>query len=200
MPPQQNNSGNQYDFIISPGKPPKKSLVPSLGGDLPFGRKLVFIIGGGLVLIILIWIVASLLGGGSSGGLTRIVQQETEIARVATEGSEASRADIKNAAVNTQLSLTSQRQAWLQFLANRGTTVSDKEQKLLANPATDQQLETARSNNAFDKTFLEIMRSYLTDYSAALQQTFASSIAAERELLQTHFDEVQLLLEQLPKS
>lgn len=199
MPPQQYNNNNRYDFIINGGQ--KKSLLPSLKGSDSFTKKLIFIIGGAVILIIVMWIVGSLLGGGgSSAGLAKIVQQEEEIARVAAEGSKANRSDIKSSAVNIQLTMDSQQREWQLFLAERGSQVGEKELVLLKNPATDQQLTTAHSNNAFDKTFVDVMRTFLNDYSNTLQTTFTSSSnEAERALLKTHFDQTQLLIEQLPK-
>jgi len=198
MSPEQ----SQYDFIMNPGKPPKKPLVPTLGDGAPMTRRILFVVGGGLVLIAVLWVVSTILfGGDNNAGITKIVQQEEEIARVATEGTEASRADIRGAATNTQLSLNSQQQEWLLFLAEGGTEVGEEQQKLLQNAGTDQQLETARANNTFDKTFLDVMRSYLTDYASTLQTTFnATSNVTEQALLKSHFDQTQLLLEQLPKS
>lgn len=201
MPPQQSSSGNRYDFIMNSSQ--KKPLIPSLGGQSSFTKKLIMIIGGAVILIIVMWVIGSLLGGGgSSAGITKLIQQEEEIARVATVAEEGTtRSDIKGIAKNIQLSLSSQQQEWLQFLAERGTQVSKEQQLLLQNPATDQQLTTAKSNNTFDKTFLDIMRTYLTDYSNALQTTFTGSKnEAERTLLRAHFDQTQLLLEQLPKN
>lgn len=204
MPPEQSYGPNgQYDFIMNPGKPPKKTLIPSIGGGSSFTKKIIFIVGGGIGLIFVIWIVATLLGGGSgnTANLTKAVQEGQEIARVATEGANASRADIRSAAINTRLSLKSQQQQWIAFLAQQGSSVSEEQQQLLQNATTDQQLETAKSNNTFDKAFLEIMRSYLTDYAGTLQTAFnGASSDAERALLSSHFGQVQLLLEQLPKS
>lgn len=201
MPPAQ-SSGNQYDFIMTPGKTPKKSVLPSLGGGSSFTRKIIFIIAGGLLLIVVFWIVGTLLGGGgNTANLTKLVQQEEEITRIATEGATASRADIRSTAANIQLSLNSQQQEWLQFLADQGSKISEDQQKLMQNTATDEQLTAARSNNTFDKTFLTLMRSYLTDYSSTLQTAFASaSDETERALLSAHFDQTQLLLKQLPES
>lgn len=203
MPPQQSyDSNNQYDFIVSPGSAPKKSLLPSLGDNASFTKKIIVIIGGAVILIIIMWIVGTLLsrGGSNTADLTKLVQQQEEIARVSAEGTTAARTDIRNAATNTKLSLTSQQQEWLQFLAGQGTEIKDDQQKALENAATDEQLEAARSNNTFDKTFSATLQSYLNDYAATIQTAFdKAGNETERELLRTHFLQVQLLLEQLPK-
>ena len=163
---------------------------------------ILFVVGGGVLLIVILWVFASIfLGGGNNENLTKIVQQEEEIARVAAVGADTSRADIRGSAINTQLTLKSQQQEWLLFLAENGTEVSEEQRMLLQNATTDQQLELARTNNAFDKTFAEVMRSYLTDYSSTLQDTFnATTNESERELLRAHYNQTQLLLEQLPKT
>lgn len=205
MPPQQPyGPNNQYDFIVSPGGPPKKSLLPSLGGQSSFTQKLIFIIGGAFVLIILMWIIGNILGGSgtNTADLTKLVQQQEEIARVSAEGAEGtSRTDIRNAATNTKLSVTSQQQEVLVFLAGQGTEIKEDQQKALENAATDELLETAKTNNTFDTTFIETMQSYLNDYSAAIQTAFDNaSDETEQELLRSHFEQVKLLLEQLPKT
>ena len=204
MPPQQSEPNGQYDFIVNPAGPPKKSLLPSLGGQTSFTKKLIFIIGGAVVLIIVMWIVGNLLGGGgtNTAELTKIVQQQQEIARVSAIGADGtSRSDIRNAAVNTKLTLTSQEQELLQFLANQGAEVKEDQLELLENPTTDTQLETARSNNKFDAAFLEIIRSHLADYASTIQTAFDNSGSdTEQELLRLYYEQVQLLLEQMPKT
>ncbi len=131
-----------------------------------------------------------------------VKEQQEEIARVSAEGAEGtSRTDIRNAATNTKLTLISQQQELLQFLAAEGTEVKENEQKSLENPSTDELLEAAKSNNTFDATFVDTMQSYLNDYSAAIQTAFDNaSDEAERELLSAHFAQVKLLLEQFPES
>lgn len=205
MNPQQQYTPpqSQYDFIVNPGGPPKKTLLPSLGGHSSFTQRLIIIIGGAVILIIAMWVVGNLLGGGgvNTASLTKLVQQQEEIARVAGAGSESSRSDIRNAATTVKLSLASQQQRWLQFLANQGTEVGDEQQQALQNAAADQQLEQAKSNNSFDKTFVDLMRAYLNEYAAAIQVTFDQSGSnSERELLRSHFEQVKLLQEQLPKT
>lgn len=203
QPQQPYGPNNQYDFIVSSGQP-KKSLLPSLGGHSSFTQKIMLIVGGAVVLIIIMWVVGTLLGGGggNTAELTKLVQQQQEIARVAEQGvQESTRTDVRNVAANTQLSLGSQQQQWLEFLANQGTEVKDEEQQALQNATTDQQLENATTSNSFDQKFLEVMRSHLTDYAATLQTAFSSTgNESEKELLRLHFDQTQLLLEQLPKS
>lgn len=205
MPPQQSSEPNgQYNFIVNPAEPPKNSLLPSLGSQSSFTKKLIFIIGGAVVLIILMWIVGNLLGGGgaNTAELTKLVQQQEEIARVSTAGVEdTSRSDIRNAAANTKLTLISQQQELLQFLANQGTEVKEDQLAALENPATDTQLETARSNNQFDAAFLEIIQSHLADYASTIQTVFDnSSSETEQELLRLYYEQVQLLLEQMLKT
>ncbi len=202
MPPQQDNQNNQYDFIVNSGQS-KKPLIPPLGGRSSFTQKIILIVGGALILIIVMWVVGSLLsgGGGNTANATKLVQQEEEIARVATEGAEASRTDIRGAAKNIKLSTMSQQQIWLQFLAEGGTEVGEAQQAALQNPATDQQLTAAKSNNTFDSTFLQVMRTYLNDYANTMKAAFDSSKSdTEQELLQAQYGEVLLLLEQLPQT
>jgi len=171
------------------------------GSSLP--QKLLVIVGGAVVLIIVMWIIGSILGGGggNTATLTKLVQQEQEIARVAGLGVEAGRTDIRNAAINIQLSLSSQQQQWVQTLTNQGTKLGDEQKNALLNAATDQQLESAKTNNSFDKTLSDILQSYLNDYSQALKTAFDATSNPEVQVqLQSHYQQVQLLLEQLPKT
>jgi len=205
MQPQSYGPGpnNQYDFIVNPGKPSKRSFVPSFGSGASFTQKLIFIVGGAVILIIIMWIVGSLLGGGGgdTATVTKFVQQEQEIARVAGQGAEAGRADIRNLAVTVQLSLTSQQNQWERFLANNGTELKSELKSALQNDTTDQKLTAAKTNNTFDKTFLDIMQSYLNDYASTMQSKIDTSRSdTEQEILARQYEQVKLLLEQIPKS
>lgn len=204
MDPQQpygSQGGGNYDFIINPEQQPKKSMVPQLGGDSAFTKKLIFIIGGAVILIILMWIVGSMLGGGTNTTeLTKLVQRQQEVMRVSAEGATSGDAAVRNAAANTTLSVTSQQQQWLVFLAQEGVELEQKQRELLENATTDSTLATARSNNTFDSAFLNIMQTYLTDYAATIQTDYANATGEkERTLLSKHYDQIQLLLKQYPE-
>lgn len=204
MQPQQPNlgynSGNPYDFIVNPPKPPKKSVIPSLGGGGSFTQKLIFILSGAVILIIIMWIIGNLLGGGGINvtDITKLTQQQQEITRVAALGAESGRTDVRNTAANAQLSILTQQQQWLRVLANEGVELKDDQLGLLENANTTQLLTNARANNTYDSTFLQILRSYLTEYSQALEANFAKATTDdEKNLLSTNYQQVKLLLEQL---
>lgn len=203
MDPQYpGSSGSNYDFIMNSGQQQKKPLVPKLGGESSFAKKLILILGGAFILIIIMWVVGNMLGGGGTNvsELTKIVQQGEEVSRVSAQGVGSARVDIRNAAANTTVSISSQKQQWLAFLAKRGTEIKEKDQKLLLNETTDQTLANAHSNNTFDSAFLDVMETYLADYAASLQAEYnRSSSETERTLLRAHFDQVQLLIKQYPE-
>lgn len=205
MDPQQpygSPSGNNYDFIMNPERPPKKPIVPQIGGASSFSKKIIFIVGGAFILIILMWIIGGMLGGGgtNTAELTKLVQRQQEVARVSAEGATSSSATIRNAAANTTLSVTSQQQQWIAFLAREGIELKQEQLKLLESAKTDTTLTTARSNNTFDTAFLNIMRTSLTDYAAAVQTDYTNATSErERTLLSKHYEQVQLLLKQYPQ-
>lgn len=206
MPPEQQNTGynpGQYDFIVNPEQSPKKPLIPNIGGGSSFKKKIILIVGGALILIVLMWIVGNILGGSrvNTADIVTLVQQQQEIARVSAEGANTSRADIRNASANTRLSLYSQQQEWLQFLAQDGTEVDKERRGLLQNATTDQELADARASNTFDTAYLNVMQSYLNDYVSTLQADYRKATSnTGRALLEKHFNQTQILLEQMPKS
>jgi hypothetical protein len=202
MQPEQPNTGygpnNQYDFIVNPGSPPKKPLIPKVGGG-SFAMKLIFLVGGAVILIILMWIVGNILGGSkvNTADIITLTQMQEEISRVADQGKDATAQNLKNTAMGTKLSAVSQQQAWLEFLGAEGVEVDDKELALKKNDATDAQLEEAKSSSTFDLAFNEIMETYLQDYADTLKTDFAKAAdETERTLLSNHYAQVQLLLKE----
>lgn len=185
---------------MNSGQPPKKSLIPKVGGA-SFAGKLALILGGAVVLIIIMWIIGSLLGGGgvNTANLTSLVQSQQEIARVAIQGETSADSGVRNAASGITFAINTQQQEWLAFLAEHGKKVKEDELELKFNEAADQRLADAKANNTFDVAYKEIMSSYLNDYADTLSTTFdAATNTTERDLLTEHYNEVKLLLEQLP--
>src|SRR5579859_3309203 len=123
MNPEQPAAPN-YDFIFSPQKPPKKSGVVRLptGGGGSWGLKIAFIVGGTVLVLIILGIIANFALGKrtNTGELTILAETQAEIVRVAAKGNQASDQGIRNAAISTQLTIQSQQQTLLAFLAGRG--------------------------------------------------------------------------------
>lgn len=200
MDPQQQFPGNNYDFIMNSGQKQKKPLIPKVGGGSLAG-KLIPIIGGAVVLIILMWVVGSFLGGGgiNKANAIGLVQTQQEITRVAKEGIASGNGNIRNVAANVTASVSTQQKEWLVVLGENGTEVKEDQFGLKLNETTDQRLADATANNTFDLAYTEVMNAYLTDYSNTLSNYFKSATTEEeRTLINLHFEEVKLLLEQLP--
>lgn len=212
MDPNQNQPGNitpgpanQYDFITNPApnQPPPGQQGPlSILNNNPFLKKVVLIVGGGIALMLLLWIAGSMLGSRSNANIDNavgITQSQAEIIRVADIGERDGNQQTRNFAVTAGLSLTTQQQRWLALLAEQGHAIGSDELAASRNAETDQQLETAKINNAFDHTFSQLMEDALHAYAAELDSAYAAaSHAVERELLTEHFAQTELLLEQLP--
>lgn len=203
MQPQQPYSPTpNYDFIMSPAPPPKKSLVPlpTSGSML---QRIAIVAGGFVILLIIIIVFASLLkSGGNNAPLVSIAQQQNELIRVATLGTQqATDQSAKNFAQSTELSLITEQQQLLSYLKTNGTKVSPKQLALTKNTQTDTQLSAAQAASTFDSTFEDVMHTQLTAYTQALKTTFAKTTGPKgRQLLSNDYSATNLLLQQLPGS
>ncbi len=194
--------GNDYNFIMDPEKPKKKGVMDD-GSSNSFIAKIVLLVGGAVALIIVLTIGVNLLFGGKSNieMVVNLTQQQQEIVRLAAEGENAIGQEIRNASINTRLSVRSQQQSWMTFLGKRGRTVPPEELNLKKDSATDNKLKLAEQTSTFDTTYATVMRSELEDYAGMLKSTFdGTANKEERQMLSLHYNEVQLLLEQWPGS
>lgn len=197
QPPAPNAAGNNYDFIMSPQKPQRRSL---LGGD-PFITKVVVILGGTVLLMIVTAVVVNLFFGGKNNVelLVGLTQTEQEIARLGAEGENSATQDIKGAAANTTLVLSSHQKALLDYMGEHGREVKNDELNLKKDAETDTTLENARQSSTFDTTYTATMRTLLEDYADELRSAYdASSSQSQKEILNQHYGEVLLLLKQWP--
>lgn len=210
MQPDQNNAGgivpgpaNQYDFIMNPPKPPKKSIVPTFGKN-PFIQKIIFVVGGAIALMMLLWVGASLLFGGGNAGIEKAVglaQSQQELIRVAALGADAPDQRTRNLAVNVQFTFTTQQNQLISYLSGRGRNVSEEELAGKLNAETDTRLETAMQSNTFDTAFNQTMENSLRAYVRELDSAYDDiGNALGRQLLQAHFEQVELLVKQVPKT
>jgi hypothetical protein len=203
MQPEQSVSpapGNNYDFIMSPQEAPKPKFPVPLGGN-SFMLKLVFIVGGAVIVVIIAAVAVNLFFARQDNIATTlsIVQTEQELVRLGTAGKKASSQEVRNAAINTQLSVKSHQQDWLDFLAARNREVKKAELELKENASTDSKLSTAEETSTFDTTYISVMRSQLESYGNALSDTYdGTSNKKQRDLLLSHYADVKLLLEQWP--
>lgn len=194
--PQQ---GSPYEFILNPSKPPKKKM--GLGGN-NFAMTLGLIIGGAFIFMIILSVLLNAVGGKtlSKGDLIALAQSENELVRVSQSATaSATQQTTKNLAVTIQLSMLSQQQKTVNFLAQNGVKVDQKELGLKQNAQTDQQLSSAKTTSTFDLVFSQIMQDELDTYAKNLK--VLNSRAAnqtESDLTSTFYTQTQLLISQIP--
>lgn len=191
--------GSNYDFIINPEKPAKRKLV-GIGGD-SFIIKVLLLVGGAIIVMAVLAIAINLLFGSRNSveSLVLLSQDQQEITRLSGLGKDATSQDVKNAAINTLLSVESQQAELMAYLAKRGREVKDVELDLKKDAAADKRLEIAKQASLFDSTYTNLMRTELTDYAQAIKSTYdATTIEQQRDLLNKHYKGVQLLLKQWP--
>jgi hypothetical protein len=196
--PYQQPSPDPYQFIM---ESPKKQKTPGTISGNPFLMKILLLIGGAIVLLFAIGILVNILFGSrvNVADLTTITQTQQEIIRIAEEGRAATSQTIKNAAMGTQLALTTQQQETLAFLNKNGKEVKGKELNLKKSSTTDKQLEQAKTAGVFDSTYSRIMREKVEAYASQLRSAHGKALGrTEKTLLTQHFNETQLLLDQWP--
>jgi hypothetical protein len=191
---------NPYDFIVNPAQPKKTRLLP--GGNNPLVKKLAVIVGCVIIVAIVLGVGASLLGGKktNTAELFSLAQTQHEIVRVATLGvSRATDQSAKNLAINTELSVATQQQQLVDFLAKHGRGTKDKELALTQNAATDRQLMQAQQTSTFDLAFAQIMQNQIQAYASTIKHLHATSTSTSaKALLNTDYIQTQLLLSQVP--
>jgi len=201
LPYQPQDPNNPYQFIM---EPPKKQKLT--GGGLsgnPFIIKIIFFVGAAVALIIVAGIAINIFFAPKTNvdDIVGIAQTEQEIIRIATLGHSASATSIQDAAISTQLAVTTQQQSWLTFLATYGKKISAKDINLKKNVATDNQLTQAKATSSFDGTYKTILRTQLEAYQVMLKDAADNAgTAKEKATLLAHYNQVQLLLQQLPEN
>lgn len=199
QPPYPAADNNPYQFIMEPPKKQKPS--GGLSGN-PFITKLLFIIGAAVVVLIGGAIVVNMLFAPKTNinDLVTITQTEQEIIRIATQGSSGSDSSTRDAAISTQLAVTTQQQVWLNYLAQHKRKVPLKELNFKKNAATDAQLAQAKATSTFDGTFKTILRNQLEAYNVMLKDAADNAgDTKEKATLNSQYGQVQLLLVQLPE-
>lgn len=196
--PQPQGPNQQYDFILD-NQPPKGGGFNATSTSM---LQRALIVGGGLVVLIILAVVfINILSGGNNHAATiKVAQEQTEIARVATEAATQQSIDetTKDVALTAQLSITSDQQQLLALLAKEGVKPDTKQLALLKNSQTDSQLSTAEQAGTYGSTFLTVLKADLAGYQTSLKQAFNGSHSkSERQLLSNAYDSATLLLEQV---
>jgi hypothetical protein len=197
VPPPSNNP---YDFILNPSPKPKKGFGGLMRDKLI--RTLVFVLGGTFIFMIVVAIALNSFGGGNqvnTNDMVSLGQSQTELIRVARQGSSASRQGTRALATTVEYTMKTQLQQTTALLAENDRKLGDKELTLKQNANTDQQFKASKATSTFDLVYAQVMEKQLQTYSRELQSTLnKSSNSDERELLSSYNQQVQLLLTQIP--
>lgn len=191
-PPGQLDS-SQFDFIMNPQTPPKKSLIP--GG--PKVKMLLMGLGIATILVIVLAIAMSMFSTGDDTikALVKISQQQNEIIRIAADGSKkAGNEKTKKLATITVSTVTTDQKNIINYLAKQKRKVKSKELTLLTNKKNDKELATATSNGRYDEVFTQILITLLSEYQTNLQNTHKTAGEKGKVILEKSFDNVTLIL------
>ncbi len=173
MPP--GNQQQQYDFIMSGGQKVKKP-----GFSLPTGnsqgQRIAIFAGILVVLLLFFFFIVSIASGGgeSKTNYINLVQQQSELIRVAGLGSvdTSTSQNVKNAAASTQTALSSDKQILVAAMQEKGIKLKEQQLAGTPNTTTDNQLAAAKAAANYDSTILKILTQQLTAYRAQLQTTY----------------------------
>lgn len=190
--PGQFNS-SQFDFIMNPNQPQKKSLLPSG----PKQRLLLFVIAGAIALMFLIILFAIILGGRQTNTeqVVSLAQKQNEIVRIAAIGNtKAGGPEAQKLAALTSLTITTDQKKTTDWLSKQKTKVSSKDLAKGANSKTDAELTSAEQNGRFDEVFIKTLTAQLEDYRTSMQSTYPSLGATGKALLEQNDKNVELIL------
>jgi hypothetical protein len=192
-----------FDFIVNPEKPNKPGLIGGKLAGNSFITKIIVLVGGAVALIIVLAVAVNIFFGDKTNTETFVglVQRQQEIVRLSAIGNKATNQEIRNAAINTDVSVISHQLQWMAFLAEHDRVVAPQELSLKKDATIDTRLKTAQETSTFDTTYAATMRTQLEEYATTLRKTY-DGVAKKttRTLLSDQYSDVQLLLEQWPSS
>jgi hypothetical protein len=211
MEPQQPGQlgHNPYDFILNPPKPTSQHPLgglplPRAGGRRSLALQIAILVGGAVIVMIVIAVVVSALTGNklNTTDLINLAAEQTEIVRVAnTGGGLVTQEDNQQLAINTQLTIETDNHALVSFLAQEGTKISAKQLQADQNLETTEGLQNAQSNSTVDIAFAQTMQNELQTYAGNIKKDYNEATNATlKQLLNTDYTQVELLLKQVPSS
>lgn len=197
MPPEQSNHPSNYDFIMNPEKPKRRSLFP-IGGSSK--QRLLMLVAGILALLIILVLFFSMFLGGqnNSDKLLSLAQEQTEVIRVSDIGvNKARESKAKNLAAATKLAVQTDHNATVERLKKLGKKAEAKTLSATKNTQTDQKLDTAAINSKFDETFVQTLQEMLVKYRTNVKSLYDSTgSSTEKQFLASSYDSTSLLLKQ----
>lgn len=192
MQPEQTPPHNPYDFITNPSTPPKKTLL----GAGSAKSKIFAIIGIVTILTIVLALVATLLGGGSDSKTTytKLLQQQTEIIRIADLGSKDGQSnETKNLSITVSQTLVSTKKDLTALAEAAGADINPKTIALGKDAAADKSLTTASQINNYDQVFTKILTDKLNEYKETLKQLYdGTSKQKTRDTLESAYKSVDM--------
>jgi hypothetical protein len=197
MQPQQTPN---YDFIMNPATPPRKSMF---GGGSSMAMRILVVVGGLFILAIVAAVLIQVIGGGggkfNKDAMLSVAQDQTELARLGDRGlQDGVSQSVKNFAITTSLSIKTEQTVLLKYLAENGYKPKDKALLLKQSAATDTQLDEAKSSSTFDTAYTGIMKQSLQTYKQDLSTAYngAKSDSA-KSMLKARYSAADTLLSQL---
>lgn len=193
-PPTGQFDSSQFDFIMNPQKPQKKSLLP--GG--PKAKMIIFGLVIATVVIILLAVILSLFRSGDSTteSLVKVAQQQNEIIRISEDGTKKAGSEkAKKLATMTHMTVTTDQNNMINYLSKQKRKVKSKELGLLANKKTDSELAAAASNGRYDEVFTQIIKEKLEEYQSSLKSAYDTVGPNGKEVTSKSYDNVTLILQ-----
>lgn len=193
IPPSGQHDASQFDFIMNPQQPQKKSLIP--GG--PKTRMVIVGLIIATVVIILLAVVLSMFNSGDSTteALVKIAQQQNEIIRIADDGTKkAGSTEAKKLATMSYMTIKTDQNNLISYLAKQKRKVKAKELGLLVDKKTDSSLATASSNGRYDEIFTQIIIEQLKNYQSSLQNASTNVGKNGKEILAKSYENVNLII------
>ncbi len=197
-PTPQAPQPGQYDFIMNNAPQQKPSRVNLPTGNSTLQR--VLIMGGGLILLLFVGMfVMSFLGGSDrSVELTTLVQNQTEIVRIADAATSERTVRLtttKNLASNVSISVSGSLIETTGLI--KGKKLDGKTLGLKKSAKTDTLLASAAANNRYDEVFVETITDKLKDYQSELKTLYDSSKSSkEKDIIKKAYDGATILLSQ----
>lgn len=192
---QANTGHNPYEFIMNSNTPPSKTFV----GGFSTAKKVLF---GGLGLLLVVALVALAIQlltpkDPLAPAMIAIAQEQQEIVRVASQNNTVTNESIKGFALNTQLSVGSDQQKIMEYLAKKKVKPNAKLLAAKRSTETDSMLASAKAANTYDTYLQKSLNAQLTDYMTNLQTTYKKIDGKNaRELLAKSYEHARLLRQQ----
>lgn len=172
MQPQNSYNPNPTPGSLPPGyefmaAAPQKKGTSVSGSPL---IRIAIVLAGLVILVILFSVGKSILAGSSNGPLLLgVLQDQQQLIHLSTAAQEEKTLSTTNtnAAITTELSITSSRSELGGYMKTNKIKYNPKQLTLKINPATDKLLADATVASNYDKVFAEVLESSLNKIGRA---------------------------------